>query len=884
MERQSLAKVQKVPARINPLKRTPALSPASGHPLLGLQRSIGNHAVQRLMRSPLIQTKLQMSKPGDPSEQEADRVADSVMRMPQAEEGEAEKKATEEKEETVATKLIVQRAVPAAVREDDDEEEKVAAKLDTGLPEKEGEGERETVATKLATDSTLQRQSRRDEEEKEETSPTTLPIKRQTEEEEEQEKVQPKSLSSQLPHSLLVHSVPSVQRLCTECDDEKQQIEGPSGGVVHRKTAGQTPAPTVTSSVASRIHAMNSGGSPLPNTTRAFFEPRFGVDFSQVRVHADSRAAEIANSLNARAFTVGSSIAFGAGRYSPHSDEGRHLLAHELTHVVQQSGEQQPRTTTGPGLQKAPVSLVSPTIQRQGDGTDHLTSLREMLDRTNVPEEEVLALLPQLTETERATVTTDPFYKNGMASAFNTGEMVQAVRTLALPLNTQLEWVEAATSPSNIEYSEIQSLVTAAQQADRDLLKTNRWRNFFVGVCDNSTIITAVTDLHFDLQTQLEWIEEEASPSNIEYSQIQSLVTAASQPDRDVLKTTRWRDFFVGVCDNSTIITAVTDLHFDLVTQLEWIEEEASPSNLDYSQIQPLITAAQQTDRDLLKTTRWRDFFVGVCTNATIKTALEDLNFDLLTTIQWLLEEVSVSNIDFTWLCNRFRAVNAFPPGEDTIACAIMERDIRDGTFNSSPEHTPAGWITRAHNQLLVATEMAGLVGQQATWRGSGPGSGTTFQIWASAAVKPAIDPPLGAVTVINCWEMIMLAAYRSGVLSWARIHSIYTSGVPNWGAFLVNQLSFNNRIRYNPGSPAVRPVVGDIVFFDGASHVALATGNTDALGRTQVYSFWPPPNTAFTAGGTLDDVKITTIEELNDYWVGKGKPAFKLEFTTPNW
>lgn len=78
----------------------------------------------------------------------------------------------------------------------------------------------------------------------------------------------------------------------------------------------------------------------MPPATRTFFEPRFGADFSQVRLHTDSRAADTARSINAKAFTVGSDIAFGAGQYRPESREGQHLLAHELTHVVQQKGEQ----------------------------------------------------------------------------------------------------------------------------------------------------------------------------------------------------------------------------------------------------------------------------------------------------------------------------------------------------------------------------------------------------------------------------------------------------------------------------------------------------------------------------------------------------------------
>ena len=72
---------------------------------------------------------------------------------------------------------------------------------------------------------------------------------------------------------------------------------------------------------------------------RAFFEPRFGVDFDDVRVHSDTRAAHVARSVNARAFTLGRDVVFGAGQYAPGLDGGRRLLAHELTHEVQQSGK-----------------------------------------------------------------------------------------------------------------------------------------------------------------------------------------------------------------------------------------------------------------------------------------------------------------------------------------------------------------------------------------------------------------------------------------------------------------------------------------------------------------------------------------------------------------
>lgn len=80
----------------------------------------------------------------------------------------------------------------------------------------------------------------------------------------------------------------------------------------------------------------SAGGSPLDGPTRTFMEDRLGHDFSDVRVHADGQAAESARSVNAQAYTVGSDIVFQSGKYAPESDSGRRMLAHELTHVVQQ--------------------------------------------------------------------------------------------------------------------------------------------------------------------------------------------------------------------------------------------------------------------------------------------------------------------------------------------------------------------------------------------------------------------------------------------------------------------------------------------------------------------------------------------------------------------
>ena len=84
-----------------------------------------------------------------------------------------------------------------------------------------------------------------------------------------------------------------------------------------------------------RITALQGGGQPLPLSERNFFETRLGADFSQVRIHTDNQAAEASHAINARAFTVGRDLVFGSGQYQPSASKGKQLLAHELTHVMQ---------------------------------------------------------------------------------------------------------------------------------------------------------------------------------------------------------------------------------------------------------------------------------------------------------------------------------------------------------------------------------------------------------------------------------------------------------------------------------------------------------------------------------------------------------------------
>jgi hypothetical protein len=222
-----------------------------------LQRTIGNQAILRLMRSGNLRAKLTVSRPDDIYEQEADSVADEVMRMP---EPQVQRQPKKEEEELLHRTHIGSTITPLSRKEAGEEEE---------LLQKEERPDRVTETT---------------------------------------------------------HAIEA------------------------------------------NIDSLRGGGQPLADSTRAFMEPRFGADLGHVRVHTDTRAAETALNVNALAFTIGRDIVFGAGQYSPETPAGQRLVAHELTHVIQQEGiARKPDDQSGkePGRAVTNVDPYERYIQRQ---------------------------------------------------------------------------------------------------------------------------------------------------------------------------------------------------------------------------------------------------------------------------------------------------------------------------------------------------------------------------------------------------------------------------------------------------------------------------------------------------------------------------------------
>ena len=248
--------------------------------MIQLQQSYGNAYVQRLLKSRVVQAKLTVNPPDDVYEREADRVASEIQRQP-----------IEEEEEELQMKVAsdIQRQ---------EEEEELQMKIASEIQRQPIEEEEEELQMKIAPE--IQRQ---EEEEEMLQMKTTSEIQRQPIEEEEEE--------------LQMKVASEIQRQEEE-EEEMLQMKASSD------------------SLETQIDAARGGGQPLSESARVSLEPRLGHDFSGVSVHTDADADRLSRKLGAEAFTTGKDIFFREGTYKPDTESGKGLIAHELTHVVQQ--------------------------------------------------------------------------------------------------------------------------------------------------------------------------------------------------------------------------------------------------------------------------------------------------------------------------------------------------------------------------------------------------------------------------------------------------------------------------------------------------------------------------------------------------------------------
>lgn len=148
----------------------------------------------------------------------------------------------------------------------------------------------------------------------------------QRQEEEEEEELQAKSFLQKQEEDEKVQPKPLLQ---------KQEAEEEAQASIQKKESSASRA--VTPGTSSRLNSRKGQGKSMAKQTQNFMEAQFNKDFSGVRIHNDTEANVISQKLSAQAFTLGKDIYFNSGKYNPRSKDGKHLLAHELTHVVQQN-------------------------------------------------------------------------------------------------------------------------------------------------------------------------------------------------------------------------------------------------------------------------------------------------------------------------------------------------------------------------------------------------------------------------------------------------------------------------------------------------------------------------------------------------------------------
>lgn len=285
---------------------------------------------KKAQKAAYLHRKMSVSQPHDKEEQEADQVAKDVARAPK----EANTGPQEDKN------MISSKPVPSAQR--------LLRRLNRAVARAAKPEEEDAQSVRRAKKPDDEKKARRSvETEDHEKEKSATRVQRKTEAAKPDEQQAQRALMRAEDESR-----PAPQEASPET---QQQESAPEAGSV------DTDSSTVAQpSVEERIEQTRGQGGPLPETVLRDLEQQLGHSLSHVVIHNDAQAAELCKELNARAFTVGNDIYFAPGEYAPETDPGRELLAHELTHVVQQSG----------GVQKKAFRSVNPADNGQPHSGD----------------------------------------------------------------------------------------------------------------------------------------------------------------------------------------------------------------------------------------------------------------------------------------------------------------------------------------------------------------------------------------------------------------------------------------------------------------------------------------------------------------------------------
>ncbi|MCW3090730.1 MAG: hypothetical protein JWP81_1799 [Ferruginibacter sp.] len=706
---------------------------------------------------------------------------------------------------------------------------------------------------------------------------------------------------------------PVIQRKCAHCEEEEGVQRKLSTSVITPFIQAKRENGGVASDrVTQQVNATKGKGSGMEGYIQSFMQSRFNTDFSGVKIHTGDYAVQMSKELNAEAFTVGSDIYFNNGKYNPGSDPGKHLLAHELTHTVQQnnSASNTIHRQVAPLPQRTPAQQIATTLRNaaSGLGTDEDAIFNALTGRTAAEISDIEAAYLTLSGSQTLeAMLRDELSGDDLSKALSllrgespSAEIARVLWNAMRGLGTDESAIYGVIAGRTV------AQWTDLQDAYRQMTSTN-----------------LLTDLRDELNDE-------------EWNYVQTLLPgatggAATDEDRATVIANRLEAAMQGLgTDESAIYAALTG-HSD--TELREIERRyrlitGRDLNADlqdeltggeFSQAQALLHPLGNSER-LAKSLH--DAVDGAGTReAAIVAILQGRSAAELGQVSAAYQRLYNESLNTRledelggadWLETSILLSGRSPGAIEEIVIATMDRGTDEErlfavfqTYNrdvTTIAQLKAAYLARTGNTLRslmeselsgdelqhalfllnedqTADEMTRMLGSRMRWRSSGPGSGTTFEIWASAATE-GTAPTLTPGTIINCWEVVLLAAYRAGAINWSYIHNLYTA-IPSSG--WVGAMSQGPRTVYHVGGiNATMPSRGDIVFFDGIAHVALANGN-----GSEVLTFWPPPDTPFTrdADNAVEDrVKLFTIEELSNWWSINLPPAPLIEFGRPAW
>jgi Domain of unknown function (DUF4157) len=703
---------------------------------------------------------------------------------------------------------------------------------------------------------------------------------------------------------------------CDDCDKKKLQ----------RRASGHAPhdAPKSVSEV------LATSGAPLDPVARRDMESRFGHDFGSVRIHTDARAAQSARDTGALAYTVGSHVVFGQAQYAPATYAGRHLLAHELTHTIQQR--------SGFKLQRQAISAPGDAAEVEADRAADTVTGTYLVDDDAQPATGQMRKTEFLDELQSSScIAADAELARVGRSTEGCPFIERAFsRYRTMPAARVEQAIRRYIDPSGVTSASDYIPLVARRVAEG----VARWAEtgdmsgvppeLAAGAMGGGGGLLGM--LAGGIGRLLFKREGGGAATPAEAAMVSSSLGGGAPLDSGVrgrMENAFGHDFSrVRVHSGGTAASMSSTLGaraFTLGGDIGFAAGEYRPNTLvgDALIAHELAHVVQQSgggtgatgeveeDADVSAAGAVMSLWGGA--KQIARKAMPRLRSGLR-----LQRCSSKGEFPFEGIIIRTADLQSAPPPPPPAPVAThgvtpvpdpkakapaatpasqvlavlpngtrVEVKARNGAYVQVEaevgRETLTGWVEESAVSDVVAQEMQGMVARTETamWQKSGgkdAGTGNTFQKWALADFAAPL-PELSPSTSINCWEMIFYAAIKVGVLNWYTVHDLYVN-VPMdlWPGHLTR-----SREAYDPAKPNIRR--GNLVFFNDLDHVALATGNGD-----EVYTFWPPPDVepdwSAPFARTVDRVKISTVAKLSE-WIekrGTKKKKPRVEQGQPTW